>query len=427
MSPGKVKVNGTWRDVAEASVKVNGTWRNVAEAYTKVNSAWKQWFKSAFPAIAFIGRDMYGGQDADDQIAEAWAWSTSGFGAKFANSPSLIDKFFKHIDFSSSGKEVLFYGSGEFTGTYVGPSPRYTSPVNAYQWNPGFGTKYADPSVYVETNQNFVGAGFNPENSVVGFGNSSSLSTDDIFSFYQWNPGFGTRYSLPSFLERGGSTSGGRSVRFSPNTNHVALGFSDRGDNDHTAVYTFSEASGLGTKLPKVYYNYSRPGFVFLEFSSSGNTIFVNEDDGTGVGKLRAYNWDNGFGTKYSSPADENSYGQHAFAVHPFEDFVAYGTDLSSNPFAIRRFTEGVGWGSVVEYPNFSGNSNSFESVDFSKDGLAISFSSYYAGNYYNAPVGYWQTYSWSSSGFLGSQYSNPTNITTSLSISVPSDITFTE
>ena len=42
--PGKVKVNGAWKDVPEIYTKVNGAWKSVVEAYSKVNGAWQQWF-----------------------------------------------------------------------------------------------------------------------------------------------------------------------------------------------------------------------------------------------------------------------------------------------------------------------------------------------------------------------------------------------
>lgn len=47
--PGKVNVDGVWKDVAGSKVKVDGTWKDVAKSFTKVDGEWKTWYSASNP------------------------------------------------------------------------------------------------------------------------------------------------------------------------------------------------------------------------------------------------------------------------------------------------------------------------------------------------------------------------------------------
>ena len=69
MAPGKVNINGTWKDVAEVSAKVNGAWKTVTEGYNKVNGTWQQWFASSQPAYELITTVLADGTSTSIAIA----------------------------------------------------------------------------------------------------------------------------------------------------------------------------------------------------------------------------------------------------------------------------------------------------------------------------------------------------------------------
>lgn len=72
--PGKVKVNGAWKDVPEVYTKVNGAWKTVAEAYTKVNGTWQQWFELG-GAMELISSTTLTGSAATVTLSSNGAWS----------------------------------------------------------------------------------------------------------------------------------------------------------------------------------------------------------------------------------------------------------------------------------------------------------------------------------------------------------------
>jgi len=73
MAPGKVNINGTWKDVAEVSAKVNGAWKEVIEAYSKVNGTWQQWFE-LIQSVAFY---MTTGSNFSPTRVYKWNFATA--------------------------------------------------------------------------------------------------------------------------------------------------------------------------------------------------------------------------------------------------------------------------------------------------------------------------------------------------------------
>src|SRR5690606_27289310 len=70
------------------------------------------------------------------------------------------------------------------------------SPITVYQWNDstGFGTKYADPSTFVENTAE--GVAYSADGSAIFLAHNWS----PYISAYPWNnsTGFGTKYADPS-------------------------------------------------------------------------------------------------------------------------------------------------------------------------------------------------------------------------------------
>ena len=89
--------------------------------------------------------------------------------------------------------------------------------IEAYEWDDGFGTKYSDPST-LPTNA-VVEANFNKAGDVVGF---AQIGTP-YCGAYPWESGtgFGTRFSDPGTLPPGNAYS----CDFSPDDNYVLMSF----------------------------------------------------------------------------------------------------------------------------------------------------------------------------------------------------------
>lgn len=92
-----------------------------------------------------------GSSSNPQSIVSVWAWSSSGFGAKYSN-PSTTPNGTsgKGFSFSPDGASILF-------GTNLSPF------VYAYEWSSsGFGSKYADPSPLPTDDVNDISFNLNP-------------------------------------------------------------------------------------------------------------------------------------------------------------------------------------------------------------------------------------------------------------------------
>lgn len=168
MSPGKVKVNGTWRDVAEASVKVNGAWKSVKEAYTKVNGTWRQWLRSVSFFFGFtpslddsITDSVFYDQDANFYIAGSDESDGRPFIAKYNSNKNLVfglknldDQSEPKTTVDSQGNLYFFYQRGTVDSRLF----KYNS-SGVFQWARRIlGAESCTPvQLVVDSNDNLLG------------------------------------------------------------------------------------------------------------------------------------------------------------------------------------------------------------------------------------------------------------------------------
>jgi len=178
--------------------------------------------------------------------------------------------------------------------------------VNAFTWDNGVGSKYADPatlpSLYLYNYR------WNPaKNAVVGGDYSNGLSG------YQWSSGFGTKYSNPATAV-GGSPS---SFEITADGATVFVGSSA---SPYMSAYPFSSSTGFGTKYSNIASYTATYAPSGISVKGSDTVFFATSLAFSGVG-VYAYPWSAGWGSKYADPASyptyasDSSYNSTAAAV----------------------------------------------------------------------------------------------------------------
>lgn len=260
----------------------------------------------------------------------AYAWSTSGFGTKFADpattivvgSPTSVGVY--GLAFNPSGNTLAV--AWRQTTANV-PNTPYLS---AYAWSTnsgGFGTKYTTFTYSGSTSTLLPSVKFNPNGDTV----MTSNSTTPFIHAYPWSgSGFGTKYADPSV------TSGVSKMSWTNDGSVVAVG---------AAVYPWS-AAGFGTR----YTNAANPS-VAQHWTSSfnpENTAIVRGGVAS-TSAVEAYQWNtaSGYGTKYTNPvftarvnaSDFNARGNYVTlgknaAIHvnmyPWNDTSGFGTAVTN-------------------------------------------------------------------------------------------------
>jgi WD40 repeat protein len=125
--------------------------------------------------------------------AIAYAWNP-GFGTKFADPSTPPTGSCGAVKFSLDGKQVVF---GHNNAPYV----------TAYAWSNGFGAKYADPAT--NPGGTVFGIAFSPDQKTIVL---TSQGTNKVDA-YAWGPGFGTKYANPTTIPFGVT---GNGAVFSP-------------------------------------------------------------------------------------------------------------------------------------------------------------------------------------------------------------------
>lgn len=304
----------------------------------------------------------------------------------------------------------ILIGPGISFGTGISLVPEYTTGVvfaalrdapsiAAYPWTSGsgFGTKYANPatplSCFIE-----VGIDVTPQKDAVVI--TSGYQTQPFIEAYKWNSatGFGTKFANPSVMpaSNGYSTT---SVKFNPAGTVVVVGTNQ---SPYIAAYAWNSNTGFGAK-------YSDPGtntgatVNTLAWTPSGDAIVVG---GNGA-FISAYQWSNGFGTKFnaswsmsgggSQPTDINQ-----VAINPSGNVVAVGFagGALSPPIMAFPFSSSTGFG--AQYSNAA----NFGAV---KDALGVSFNTTGTAIMYSAAAGaVLEAFAWSNATGFGTKYSNP-------------------
>jgi hypothetical protein len=197
---------------------------------------WNPGFGTAY-STPFLGRD---GQrltfspsgnaiaitvDNASEPLKAFPWSNStGFGTRYAEVPAQTPAY-------GAGSGLAFNSAGN-TISFAHQSMQR---VSTFPWNPGVGTKYADPSPALTNAGSDVA--FNPAGNVIAVTGQDS----PYFNAWPWGPGYGTKYTSPGNRPTGGAYG----VKFHKSGNSVAFAAST---SPYIFVYPWSNATGFGTR-----------------------------------------------------------------------------------------------------------------------------------------------------------------------------------
>lgn len=211
----------------------------------------------------------------------AYAWSSSGFGTKYA-APAVSPGGNAYMcEWSRSGGYVHW---AHFTG----------SGISGYPWSDstGFGTKLSNPTTAGDTGFGISVAG---DDATVFL--STATTVAPYVHAYNWTgSAYGTKYANPSSVGTGGSTDN-QSIPAQPST-PTTVGFGQLGGTFQT-VYSWSNASGFGTKFSDPATAVDGPARA-ISWTPGGEDIIY----GTGTSPwVSAYKWSSGYGTKYATPA----------------------------------------------------------------------------------------------------------------------------
>lgn len=307
----------------------------------------------------------------------------------------------------------LSIGGGILIGGGVSLVPEYTTGVvfaalrdspgiAAYPWTSGsgFGTKYANPatplSCLIE-----VGIDVTAQKDAVAV--TSGGQYQPFVEAYKWNSatGFGTKFANPSVApaSQGYATN---CIKFNPAGTVVVVGTNQ---NPYIAAYEWNSTTGFGAK-------YSNPGTTSpqsidsLAWSPAGDAIVVGGQNSSNIAFISAYQWSNGFGTKFNatynmtgSGTQPNDISQIAF--NPAGNVVAVSFVASALPPPIMVFPWNSSTGFGTQYSNAAnfGATNNASGVAFNTTGTAI---------LYSASSTVLEAFAWSNATGFGTKYSNP-------------------
>jgi len=372
--PGNVRVSGTWREVSDVSVRVGGTWRTVQDGFTRVAGVWRQWYANIKDNYILTSSDSTFTPNVD-----VWIWD-NGFGSRFANPTSFSDfprssRFAYDLSaiavtgsatpivqvwaFSSSGWGTKFADAASSTGRtgnavdwrpnmnaiYVGSNG--TPFMEGWAWSSsGFGSKFANPGtlpasqagvhrgIKVRANGNRVaygqssgtvlatydlltGGGFSTRrtattvsgaNVVTWSHNSNFLAAEDgnsssqRWGVYNYATTFGTRLQPPTFTD---SQVGG--LNFDRTNSFLAVSGVNSGE---VAAWPVS-SSAIGTKLATAVF----PGGsgYDVEFTPTNTALVVAHSNNP---RVSGYAWSSsGIGSKFANPAVLPTFTPKAISV----------------------------------------------------------------------------------------------------------------
>jgi len=216
----------------------------------------------------------------------AWAWNYDyGFGSKYADPATLP---------TGPARGVDFFGNGSTQVYDIAVSYNSSPYVSVYPWTTGvgFGSKYADPAV-------LPGSGVSDTDGVsfrYTAGGSQIAVTSSVSPYvfvYPWTTGvgFGSKYADPATLPTGPATA----VAFADSAIAVSHTISP-----YVSVYPWSTAVGFGSK-------YADPGtlptgaaYDVSWYGISAGAIAVAHNNSP---YMSVYPFTAGFGTKYSDPS----------------------------------------------------------------------------------------------------------------------------
>jgi hypothetical protein len=273
-----------------------------------------------------------------------YPWTTSGFGAKYAEPEILPPAVPSSMASTPSGKSVAV-GWQEVSGALPF--------VNVYQWSEsGFGAKFSDPSTSLLGG---FGLTFNPDSSVIAI---SMANTFPRIAAYEWSDitGWGTRFSALGFDLVGLPYPG----KFS--SDGASLLFPHGSSPFITAFPWFN--SGPGTKFANPS---TLPTNVCasLSLNASQNKVAVSQRSSPYMHEYE-YSSSSGWGVKSSNPSSPLTSISEAVSYHPTDDaYVVFGQ--SSSPWVVVYQNYSVRLSNPAQLPF-----GTIKSITFSKDGNTL-------------------------------------------------------
>lgn len=207
---------------------------------------------------------------------DGYAWS-SGFGTKYANPAFAVPNSGASIAFSKTGDHVV-----------IGFLNLFSPFFRAYNFvsGSGFGTALSNSAVGAPAT--VLGLNFSPSNSIFVAGAST------LPHAWNWLPGFGTKYANPATTPFGNVDV--NDVQFASNEAQIAM---VGGASPFIRVINWS--AGFGTYIANPVIIPTNTGRA-VSFSLS-NTVLAATQENTPF--INVYDWDNpGFGTRYATPGD---------------------------------------------------------------------------------------------------------------------------
>lgn len=227
-------------------------------------------------SLSFISQTEFAATSNSTPYAQTLTFSsTSGFGATRYTPPATAPTGGRYVSASSN---VMFFS---FLGTpFIGMWPAT---------NPGFGTKFANPSPLPVSAPPALYGQF-----ITHSANDVAICTNNSphYSAYPWSisSGFGTRYTLPT--NPGNIT---YAIEFSKDGQQLAIATAF---TPYIFVYPWVTGTGPGTKFANPA---TLPAGQIRAISFGNSDIFIGH---AGSPYLSVYPWSSsGFGTKYADPS----------------------------------------------------------------------------------------------------------------------------
>lgn len=212
--------------------------------------------------------------------------ASGSIGSKYSN-PGTVP--------AGSGTGVSF----SYDSATIAVSSSSSPYISVYPWNPGFGTKYANPATLPASGTSTV---FNNDKTKLVVG----ADITPFIYMYNWSLGFGTKVSDPGSIPPDIVNN----VTINPAGTTIALAV-----NASPYVLAYSGVSGgFGTK-------YANPATLptgapyGVSFNFTGTQLaYAN----TGINPfVTAYPWNPGFGAKYSSPSTPVGSAASGISISP--------------------------------------------------------------------------------------------------------------
>ena len=320
---------------------------------------------------------------------------SSGLGTKYANPATLPQGNVRRLTFNSTGSVLALAVESSFS--YGGASKS----IMAFPWSSsGFGTIYSDPSVLpiVEANSpEGYSIAFNSAGTAIVLGVSYS-GVGSRATAWTWSnaSGFGTKYGNPAAPTGGVQV---QAAKFNPADSSLVLGINS--SSLGISAYRWTNATGWGNK----YTNPSVATPYGISFNNSGNAI-VSSRTTTPYINGWPFSDSTGFGTKYGNPATLPPSSGRGIAFNPAGDTVSLAHDTNAS-FSVYPFS--AGFGTKYADPATVVAAAGWDTT-FNTAGTAVAYALLGSSPYVSV-------YPWSA-GF-GTKYANPATLPTGNGLSV--------